>query len=451
MKQKIFSIDKSFYKMVFAIVLPIMIQNMVNTLVNSVDVMMLGYVDQVSLSASSLANQPYNILSFIFYGVSSGSAILAAQYWGKRDLVTIEKILGIALRLALAFALIFAVAAFFFPESVMKLYTNDPKVIAAGIKYLRIISMTYIFSAITQMYLCVQRCVERVRLSTAVLSTSLFLNVVLNACFIFGIGFFPKMGLTGVAIATCIARLAELIICIIDSLHNKLVKIRIPYLWARNRILFLDFMKYSIPALANDVIASVGWSMYSVILGHLGSDVVAANAIAVVARNWGTVLCFGIANGCAIILGRTLGENQLALAKEYARRFLRISFLFGVLGGILILLFRPLFMVMGHLNAEATRYLNLMLFINAYYVIGVALNSTWISSIFRAGGDSKFGFLCDLITLWCWVIPMGFILAFLLKLPPIWVYVFLSADEFFKIPFVYRHYKKYGWLRNITR
>ena len=299
--------------------------------------------------------------------------------------------------------------------------------------------------------MCVQRCVERVRLSTAVLSISLFLNVVLNACFIFGIGFFPKMGLTGVAIATCIARLTELVICIIDSMHNKLVKIRILYLWARNRILFLDFMKYAIPALANDVIASVGWSMYSVILGHLGSDVVDANAIAVVARNWGSVFCFGIANGCAIILGRTLGENQLTLAKEYAKRFLRLAFLFGVFGGILILLFRPLFMVMGHLNSEATQYLNLMLFINAYYVIGVALNSTWISSIFCAGGAWKFGFLCDLITLWCWVIPLGFILAFQLKLPPIWVYVFLSADEFFKIPFVYRHYKKYGWLKNITR
>lgn len=347
--------------MVFAIVLPIMIQNLVNTLVNSVDIIMLSYVDQVSLSASSLANQPYNILSFIFYGISSGSAILAAQYWGKRDLVTIEKILGIALQIALTFSLIFAVAACFFSESVMQFYTSDPEVIDAGIKYLQIISLTYIFSAITQMYLCIQRCVERVRLSTAVLSTSLFLNVALNACFIFGIGFFPKMGLTGVAIATCIARLTELIICLIDSLRNKLVKIHISYLWARNRTLFLDFMKYSIPALANDVVASVGWSMYSVILGHLGSDIVAANAIAVVARNWGTVLCFGIANGCAIILGRTLGENQLALAKEYAKRFLRLGLCFGIFGGILILLFRPLFLTMGHLSERAIHYLNFML------------------------------------------------------------------------------------------
>lgn len=450
-KQKRISMDKSFYKMVFGIVFPIMIQNMVNTLVSSVDVIMLGYVDQISLTASSLANQPYNILSFIFYGVSSGSAILAAQYWGKKDLAAIEKILGIALRIALLFAVGFAFAVFFFSEPVMHIYTNDLSVIDAGAKYLRIISITYIFSAITQMYLCVQRCVERVRLSTVVLSVSLFLNVALNACFIFGIGFFPKLGLTGVAIATCIARAVELTICIVDSVRNKLVKIYIPYIWARNRMLFLDFMKYSLPALANDVVASVGWSMYSVILGHLGTEVVAANAIAVVARNWGTVFCFGISSGCAIILGRTLGENKLELARDYGARFLKLSFLVGVLGGILIILLRPLFLIMGHLDDQAGWYLNIMLFVNAYYVIGMALNSTWISSMFRAGGDSRFGFLCDAITLWCWVIPVGFIFAFLLKLPPIWVYIFLMADEFFKMPFVYRHYKKYGWLKNITR
>lgn len=444
-------IDKTFYKMVFAIIFPIILQNMVNTLVNSVDVIMLGYVDQISLTASSLANQPYNILSFIFYGVSSGSAILASQYWGKRDLVTVEKILGIALRISLIFALGFAFVVCFFSETVMRFYTKDPAVIAAGMIYLKIISMTYIFSAVTQMYLCVQRCVERVRLSTVVLSISLILNVVLNACFIFGIGFFPRMGLTGVAIATCIARAVELAICLVDSVRNRLVKIRISYLWARERLLFLDFMKYSLPALANDVVASVGWSMYSVILGHLGTDVVAANAIAVVARNWGTVFCFGAASGCAIILGRTLGENQLELAKDYAKRFLRLSFLFGAFGGILILVLRPFFLTMGHLDAKAEWYLSIMLFINAYYVIGMALNSTWIGSVFRSGGDSRFGFLCDAVTLWCWVIPMGFILAFFIKLPPIWVYLFLMGDEFYKMPFIYRHYKRYGWLKNITR
>ena len=237
--------QKSFYGMVFTIVLPILIQNLIHTAVNSADVIMLGYVNQTALSASSLANQPFGILSFIFYGVGSGCSILASQYWGKKDLKTIERVLGIALRLSLGFAVVFFIAGFFFSSYVMRIYTNEKELIEVGAVYLRIISLTYLMTAVTQMYLNVQRCLERVKLSTIILSISLFINVILNACFIFGLAFFPKLGLIGVAIATCIARLFELTFCIVDSFRNKLVKIRIPYIWARNAQLFKDFMKYS--------------------------------------------------------------------------------------------------------------------------------------------------------------------------------------------------------------
>lgn len=443
--------QKSFYGMVFSIVLPILIQNLIHTAVNSADVIMLGYVNQTALSASSLANQPFGILSFIFYGVGSGCSILASQYWGKKDLKTIERVLGIALRLALGFAAVFFIAGFFFPTYVMRIYTNEKELIEVGAVYLRIISLTYLMTAVTQMYLNVQRCLERVKLSTIILSISLFINVILNACFIFGLAFYPKLGLIGVAIATCIARLFELTFCIVDSFRNKLVKIRIPYIWARNAQLFKDFMKYSLPALCNDIVASVGWSMYSVIMGHLGTDVVAANSIAVVARSFGNVFCSGISSSCSIILGRTLGENKLELAKDYAKRFLRLALIFGTCGGLFVLAMRPVFINMADLSEQATEYLGTMLIIQSYYLLGMTLNTCWIGSIFRAGGDSKFGFICDTITIWAWVVPVGFLLAFVLELPPMAVYFFLLFDEFFKMPFVYRHYKKYGWLKNITR
>ncbi len=443
--------NQSFYRMIFTLILPIVIQNLINTAVSSADVFMLGYVDQTSLSASSLANQPFNILSFIFYGIASGSSILASQYWGKHDLKTIEQVLGIALRLALSFAAVFWAAAFFFPKYVMKIYTGDSEIIAVGAVYLRIVSFTYLLSAVTQMYLNIQRCIERVRLSTMVYSVSLLINVCLNACFIFGLAGFPKLGLTGVAIATVIARLFEIIVCLIDSARGKLVKLRVPYIWARNKVLFGDFLKYSLPALCNDIVASLGWSAYSAILGHLGSDVVAANSVAVVARNFGTVFCNGVSSACAIIMGRTLGENNLALARTYGKRFVGLAFASGLVGTALILLSRPIFLNMGSLTPQAYHYLSIMLFIASYYVVGMSLNSTWIGSMFRAGGDARFGFLCDVITLWGWVIPVGFILAFVIKVPPMGVYFFLMFDEFFKMPFVYRHYKKEKWLKNITR
>lgn len=443
--------QQTFYRMVFMIVFPIVLQNLVNTCVASADVVMLGYVNQTALTASSLANQLYGILSFMLYGIASGSSILVSQYWGKRDLKTIERVLGIALRLACGFALIGSAAALLIPRLVMKIYSNDAAVIDIGAQYMRIIGVTYLFGAISQMYLHVQRCIERVRLSSIVLSLSLIINVVLNACFIFGLFGLPKLGLIGVAVATVIARAFELIVCIVDSIRNKLVKIRFRYLFERNKVLFSDFMRYSLPALCNDIVASIGFSGYSAIMGHLGSDVVAANSVASMMRSFGNVLSQGCASGCAIILGKTLGENKLELSKVYAKRFLYLALGTGLIGTAIMLLGRPLFLKVGNLEGQALDYLSIMLFINSYYVVGMALNTTWIGSIFRAGGDAKFGFLCDLFTIWVWNLPLGALFAFVIKLPAIWVYFFLMLDEFVKMPFVYRHYKKYGWVKNITR
>ena len=443
--------NQNFYRMVFTLVLPIIIQNLVNTAVNAADIIMLGYVSQTALSASALANQPFNIVGFIYYGVSSGMAIIATQYWGKKDTRTIERVLGIALRIALLFAILFFCAAFFFPRFVMHIYTNDLEVIEAGVVYMRIISVTMLFSAITQMYLNVQRCIERVKLSTAVMTSSLLINVVLNACFIFGLGPFPKLGLVGVAIATCIARFFELVCCIIDSVKGKLVKIRIKYLFERNPILFKDFTRFAVPALMNDVVASVGFSMYSVIMGHLGSDIVAANSVAVVARQFGSVLAFGIGHGCAIIIGKTLGENKLETGKEYAKRSLQLALIFGALGGLAMVAMRPLVVNISQLEGQAAAYLNTMVLIQSYYLVGMSINITFFSGIFRSGGDAKYGFWVDTITLWGWMIPMGFLLAFVVKLPPLWVYFFLMLDEFFKMPACYIHYRSGKWAKNITR
>ena len=443
--------EKSFYRMIATLVVPIIIQNIINTAVNAADIVMLGYVSQTALSASALANQPFNIVGFIYYGVSSGMAIIATQYWGKKDVRTIERVLGIALRIALAFALFFFTASFFFPRTVMRIYTSEADVIEAGIKYMRIISITMLFSAVTQMYLNVQRCIERVRLSTFVMTTSLLINVVLNACFIFGIGPFPKLGLVGVAVATCIARFFELCCCIIDSLRNKFVKIRIRCIFERNPLLFKDFTRFAVPALMNDIVASVGFSMYSVIMGHLGSDIVAANSVAVVARQFGSVFAFGIAHGCAIIIGKTLGENKLEKGKEYARKSLQLAMIFGVIGGLIMNLARPLIVNLSQLEGQAAEYLRIMIFIQSYYVVGMAINITFFSGIFRSGGDAKFGFWVDAITLWCWMIPMGFILAFWIKLPAIWVYFFLMLDEFFKMLPCYLHYRTGKWAKNITK
>lgn len=457
MQTKIMESSPSFNRNMARLAIPIVLQNLVTTAVSSADVIMLGFVSQDALAAGSLASQIMFILNLVYAGISSGVVMLAAQYWGKQDTRTIERIMGIAMRLSVLVSAVFFVLACFFPSLLMRVFTNDETLIATGISYLRVVSFSYLFMSVSQVYLCTMRAVERVIFATAANGSALVLNIILNAVFIFGLFGAPKLGIMGVALATSISRGIELLVCLIDNIYSYIagspskIRFHIRTLWEQNKVLFSDFLYYSLPAFGNEVVWGVAFSMYSVIMGHLGSDIVAANAVVVVARNLGTVACFGIANAGAILLGKSIGAGRMETVKADASRFCRVTFITGILGGILIFLLRPLFLNMADLTQTAQGYLNIMLFINMYYVLGQAMNTSVICGIFRSGGDSRWGFICDTIDMWAYAVPLGFIAAFVLKLPPMWVYFLICTDEFVKMPFVYRHYKSCKWLKNITR
>lgn len=443
--------NASFSRNLLRLAVPIVLQNLVTTAVSSADVIMLGFVSQDALAAGSLASQIMFILNLVYSGISSGVIMLAAQYWGKQDTLTIERIMGIGMRISILISTVFFILAFFFPALLMRIFTNDMQLVSTGIPYLKIVSFSYLFMSISQVYLCTMRTIERVIFATAANASALLLNILLNAVFIFGLLGAPKMGIAGVALATTIARGIEFVICMLDALKFKTIRFRPSTIFERHKLLFADFMKYSLPAFGNEVSWGLAFSMYSVIMGHLGSDIVAANAVVVVARNLGTVACFGIANAGAILLGKSIGAGLMETVKADASKFCKITFISGMIGGIFIFLLRPLFMNMADLTATAQGYLNIMLFINMYYVLGQAMNSAVICGVFRSGGDSKWGFICDTIDMWGYAVPIGFFTAFVLKLPPMWVYFIICTDEFVKIPFVYKHYKSYKWLKNITR
>ena len=443
--------NASFSRNLLRLAVPIVLQNLVTTAVSSADVIMLGFVSQDALAAGSLASQIMFILNLVYSGISSGVIMLAAQYWGKQDTFTIERIMGIGMRISILISTVFFILAFFFPALLMRIFTNDMQLVSTGIPYLKIVSFSYLFMSISQVYLCTMRTIERVIFATAANASALLLNILLNAVFIFGLLGAPKMGIAGVALATTIARGIEFVICMLDALKFKTIRFRPSTIFERHKLLFADFMKYSLPAFGNEVSWGLAFSMYSVIMGHLGSDIVAANAVVVVARNLGTVACFGIANAGAILLGKSIGAGLMETVKADASKFCKITFISGMIGGIFIFLLRPLFMNMADLTATAQGYLNIMLFINMYYVLGQAMNTAVICGVFRSGGDSKWGFICDTIDMWGYAVPMGFFTAFVLKLPPMWVYFIICTDEFVKIPFVYKHYKNYTWLKNITR
>ena len=443
--------SSSFNKDILRLAVPIVLQNIVTTAVNSADVIMLGFVGQNALSAGSLANQVMFILQLVYTGISSGVIMLAAQYWGKKDTKTIEHIMGIGMQLSIFISSMFFIMAFFFPHVLMRIFTNDINLITEGIPYLRMVSFSYLFMSFSQVYLCAMRSIERVHFSTVTNAVALILNIIFNAVFIFGLFGAPKLGILGVALATVIARAVEFTICVIDNFIPKAIHFHIKNVLEVNKILFFDFMKYSLPAFGNEIVWGVAFSMYAVIMGHLDSDIVAANAVVVVARNLGTVACFGIADAGAIILGKSIGSGNTDTIKSDSSHFVKITSMSAVVGGIVIFLLRPVFFTMADLTPTAKSYLGIMLFINMYYIVGQAFNTAMICGVFRSGGDSKWGFFCDIIDMWCYSVPLGFISAFVLKLPPMWVYFLICTDEFVKIPFVYKHYKSYKWLKNITR
>ena len=381
-----------FYPQIVKLVIPIIIQNLLSAAVNSADVIMLNFVGQSSISAVSLAANYSNVLFMVYYGLGTGATLLCAQYYGKGDYKAIQIIEGIALR-----------------------------------------------------------SIGRVTTSMAMNMLAFGLNVLLNATFIFGLFGAPKLGATGVAIATALSRMIELIACFIVSAFSKNVRLDLRCMFIKNKLLFSDFVRLSLPALGNDISWSIGFSMYSVILGHLGTDAVAANSLVVVVRNIGSVFCFGIASAGGILLGNVMGQGDLERSRRYASKTLKLTVIAGFLGGLIVLAITPFVMRFASLTPTAMHYLKYMLLINSYYIMGSAVNTTLIAGVFRAGGDTKFGLICDTIDMWVYAVPLGFFAAFVLKLPVMWVYFLLCTDEFVKWPWVIKRYLSGKWAKNITR
>ena len=448
---------KQFYKKLAVLVLPIAVQNLMTALVSASDALMLGFLDQSSLSAVSLATQVQFVLNLFYAALTIGSTVLAAQYWGKGDFRSVEKILAAALKSALLISVVFFFAALAVPELLMRIFTSDSGLIRLGAGYLRAVSWSYLFMGISQIYLCIMKNTGRALRSTIYGSTAVVLNIGLNAVLIFGLIGFPQMGTVGAALATTISLAAELILVLMEDRAEarrgeKAVCIRMKYLRKDDPVLRKDFWRYTLPVMGNQMVWGCGFTMFSVIMGHLGNDAVAANSIANIMKNIISCVCLGIGTGSGIIVGNELGSGRLEQAKRYGRMLCHTAFAAGVVSGLVILVSSPLIMNLASaLTLQAREYLRFMLYVCSYYMIGKSLNSTVVAGIFCAGGDTKFGFLCDTVVMWVVIVPVGLAAAFVWKLPVLTVYFLLNLDELIKLPAVYRHYRQYRWVRDLTR
>ena len=441
-----------FYRNVFALVVPMALQNLINVGVTAIDVVMLGKVGETALSGSSLAGQIQFIMMLLFFGITSGATVLTAQYWGKKDTRTIEKILGMGLSVSLVVAAAFTIAALVIPETLMQIYSSDVEVITEGERYLRIVGLSYLCIAVTQVYLNIMRSIERVLIATFVYFMSLVVNVVVNALLIFGLCGFPKLGIVGAAIGTLCARITETVMVFVYArTRNRDVRIRLYDMFHIDRVLLRDYMVYAMPVVLNELMWGLGSSANTAVIGHMGSAAVAANSVAQVARQLATVVVFGISNATAIYLGKTIGERQILHARAYAKRFVGLSLLLGTIGGGIILLAAPVAGANLELTEQAKQYMNFMFFVMSYFTIAQSVNTTMVVGVFRSGGDTRFGLIMDVSTMWGCSILIGAVAAFVLHASVQVVYVILMSDELIKIPICVYRYRTYKWLNNVTR
>jgi putative MATE family efflux protein len=444
---------KQFLLYALKLAFPIMIQNLISTLVNSADTIMLGYVSQTAMAASSLANQYTFVLFCFYYGLGIGTSVLCAQYFGKGDKQTVERIIGLAARVAILISLLFFAFSFFAPEAIMKIFSDSPQTIKEGAAYLKVLSFSFVFMGFSQVFVSALRSVGKIVFPSALYVVSLLVNVMMNAAFIFGLFGLPRLGVVGVALGTVSARAVEVILCFAYSAAGKDIKFRLKNLFRRSGVLFKDFLKISAPSVMNDLMWGMAATTCTAILGHIGDDMVAANAVAVMVVNMGAIVCRGFSNATTIIVSQTLGENRMEDTKVYAKRILWLTVIVSLLGCCVILAIRP-FMVQFYrdkLTETAIYYLGIIMIMTTWRLVGEGINTCLICGCFRGGGDAKFGMVVDTVFMWGVSVPLMAIAAYVLKLPPVWVYFVMTLDEFEKMPVVFAHYFKFKWMKNITR
>lgn len=444
--------DKRFYRLLFSIALPIAVQNLITFMVSMVDTLMVGALGEIQLSAVSIANNLFFVLTILMFGLAGGSNIMISQYWGKGNVKTIHKILAIMYRVCLLITGIFIFIALFLPKYFMGIFTTDKAVIDFGASYLRIVCIGYLFYSITNCTIMMLRSVKTVSISIIVYTASLVVNSILNWIFIFGNLGAPELGIRGAAIATVCARITEFsIVLVFMFIYERKIGLKIEHLLKLDKEILKDYVGLCTPVLCNELLWAIGASMISVIVGRMGTEVVAANSINGVAHQFVTVFIFGMSNATAVIIGNTIGEGKKEKAKEYAYSIGIFSVVMGFISGLMILLIKP-FVVNFYNVSYSTKLIAMeIMTVTSGIIVFQSLASNFMMGVLRGGGDAKFVLINDLIFMWLVAIPGGFFVAFVLELPVALVFLVIKCDEILKsLTSVYRVISG-KWVNDVTK
>lgn len=442
--------DKSFYKKLWQLMVPIVLQNLMLAMVAVADAFMLGGVEQNYMSAVSLATQIQFIQNMFLSAATASLGILGAQYWGKKDLNALDSIFCMALRLCGVVSLIFFCLCVFMPQYLMLIFTNETELIEYGVSYLQIAGFSYLLTGISQCYLITMKVSDHARTTAIISSITVCINILLNAIFIFGMFGITPMGVRGAALATLISRLLELIGAVAVSYNKNYIHPKLKHLFKRNRQLSKDFRKCALPLLGACLFWGVGFTSYSSFMGHLGVDAAAANSVAAVIRD--IVCCFsgGISSAAGIIIGNELGAGNLEKGKTYGKKLLKISFVCGIAVALIMCAAAPIILHFVKLTPQAASYLKGMFGVIAFYMIGRSVNDVTINGIFGAGGDTLFDMYSLAVCMWCIAIPLAAAGTYLFHWPVVLIYACTCIDEVGKLPWVLYHFKKYKWVKDLT-
>lgn len=444
--------DKKYYSILLTIALPIIAQNFISSLLNVIDVTMLGQLGEVAIAAVGLANQVFFLLMLMLFGANSGMGVFTAQLWGKGDVKSIHKVLGIGLLIGLLGSFIFTILALVLPAQVLGIYTTDKAVIAQGVSYLRITGWAYMITAVSFAFAAVLRSTGHVRVPMAVSIAALSLKTFLNYGLILGHFGLPALGVEGAAIATIIARVVELIALLSITYFRKLpAAAKISELLGFSREFLTTVLKTSLPVVINETLWSFGITTYNIVYGRIGTDAIAAVNIAASIEGLAFVIFMGLSDATGIMVGNRIGANQEDLAFAYGRQTLIISTTGAILMGVVILVGRDLILSFYKLTPES-----LHLARNILTVMGFALwvkvsNMTVIVGILRAGGDTRFSLFLDTGTVWLVGVPLAILGGLVLHLPVYIVYLMVIGDEVCKYGLAIWRFLSKRWINNLAQ
>lgn len=442
--------DKTFYKKIFVIALPIIIQNFITSSLNIVDTIMIGKLGEVEIASVGIGNQYFFLFNILIMGMFSGMAVYTSQYWGRKDIASIKKVVGLGSLLAVIIGLIFTVVALISPGFIVSIFNKSTDVIRLGSEYLGVVCLSYVFTALTFNFATALRCIEKTSIPMLVSAVALLTNTFLNWVFIFGNLGFEPMEVNGAALATTIARLVEMIFIVsFVYFRNNKVASRLNELISFDLNFVKIYFRTSWSVIVNEIVWSLGMTAYSIAYARIGTNAVASMQIATTLNNMFMVLLIGLATASSIMIGNKIGSNEEEIAREYAKGIAVIAVLVGFILGILIWITAPL--ALKPFNVSEGTYLDtvkVLRIIGLFFTIR-AFNMVMIVGVFRGGGDTTYSMLVQCGTIWLYAVPMAFLGATVFSLPVYGVYFLICTEEFLKIIFEAVRLKSGKWIKNV--